>query len=117
MQIPRDVVWCGRDAVERFVRMIHDGVQPRLAEALACRQAPNHRGTEQTFAKGRNNNEDLSEMPKDTREILLKETREAGVDIGGKVYLTSLANKPCDPFAWVSSASEAKAKRKALGRV
>lgn len=60
--------------------------------------------------QGRYNQEWLSSLPKDQAETLVREAREAGINISGKYYMSGLADKRGhrDPAAWIDSAADIK---------
>jgi hypothetical protein len=50
--IPVDVQAAGPRAVKAYRAMLRDGVSPKMAELLACKQAPGTMGVERTTSGG-----------------------------------------------------------------
>lgn len=73
---------------------------PRLEEMLACQQPPMVR-SDSTFLRGHANGRQFETTPH-LGDAYAAEARAAGVNVNGKVYLSSLAAFPGDPRAWVS---------------
>lgn len=57
--------------------------------------------TDAVFLEGHCNNSQLEKMDRRSAAFLSREAEQAGVNVKGKVYLSSLAAYPGDPFAWV----------------
>lgn len=72
---------------------------------VALQTPPGTKGTDRAFLEGRQNNEQLNDMPKRQAQYVAKEAREAGISISGKYYCAGIADKRGwkDPAAWVTS--------------
>lgn len=103
MNIPDSVLAAGREAVETYKKALPHG--ERWAEMCALQIAPGTKGTDRAFMEGRMNNQQLDSMPERSAKWLVKEAREAGINISGKYYCGGIADKRGwkDPEAWVSS--------------
>jgi hypothetical protein len=106
MDIPRHIRDAGYDAVETYKKALPHG--ERWAEMCALQIAPGTKGLDRTFMSGRMNNQQLDEMPPETAKWMVKEAREAGINISGKYYCGGVADKRRwrDPEAWVSSSDD-----------
>lgn len=72
---------------------------------VALQTPPGTKGTDRAFLEGRQNNEQLNDMPKRQAQYVAREAREAGINISGKYYCAGIADKRGwrDPAAWVTS--------------
>jgi hypothetical protein len=72
---------------------------------VALQAPPGTKGTDRAFLEGRQNNEQLNDMPKRQAQYVSREAREAGISISGKYYCAGIADKRGwkDPAAWVTS--------------
>lgn len=86
----------------------------KLAEMLDSQAPPTIR-TNDTFMRGKKQGGDPGEhlgMDPVTFELYKQRAQQAGVDITGKFYFGTVANKPGDPEAWCGSDSDVIAKAK-----
>lgn len=116
IDVPDEVIARG----EEFVRIYRDNFQHGhgFALMLAMQQAPGHAGTDKTFLQGRMNNQDLDRMAPVNAKKMLEKTRAAGIDISGKVYVSSMARPGlgvATPEAWVSGVDDVTRFAKARG--
>ena len=72
---------------------------------VALQAPPGTKGTDRAFLEGRQNNEQLNDMPKRQAQYVSREASEAGISISGKYYCAGIADKRGwkDPAAWVTS--------------
>jgi hypothetical protein len=77
----------------------------RWASMVALQQPPGTKGSDRAFLQGRQNNEQLDEMPKRQAQYVARDARQAGINISGKYYCAGIADKRGwkDPAAWVTS--------------
>jgi hypothetical protein len=103
MDIPVEVQRAGREAIETYKRALPYG--ERWATMCALQVAPGTKGSDRAFMEGRMNNQQLDDMPVQSAQWMVKEAKEAGINISGKYYCGGLADKRGwkDPEAWVSS--------------
>src|SRR5258708_4634056 len=85
----------------RYERMRADGLSHNLAEMFALQRPPSIAGTDSIFMEGRCNGSQFDGQEA-IGDLYKAEATAAGVDTTGKVYLSSLADHPGDPRAWVS---------------
>jgi hypothetical protein len=104
MAIPEEVSRAGTDAETTYLRSLEAGGTVAFATMCALQCPPGTKGTDRAFMQGRLNNQQLDEMPVRSAQWMLKETKEAGINITGKHYVGGIADKRgwCDPRAWVS---------------
>ena len=102
MDIPSEILEAGYDAVRTYRAALPYG--DRWATMVALQAPPGTRGTDRAFLEGRQNNEQLNNMPKRQATYVSKEARRAGINITGKVYCGGIADKRGwkDPEAWVT---------------
>lgn len=103
MDVPRHILDAGREAIETYRRALPYG--ERWAEMVALQIAPGTKGTDRAFLEGRQNNQQLDDLPKRQAEYMIREARAAGISISGKHYVAGIADHRGwrDPAAWVSS--------------
>lgn len=103
MDIPLEVQYAGREAVQTYRNALPYG--ERWATMCALQVAPGTKGTDRAFLEGRQNNEQLNDMPKRQAQYMLREARQSGINPSGKVYCAGIADKRGwkDPAAWVTS--------------
>ena len=103
MDIPLEVRYLGPDAVETYEKALPYG--ERWALMVATQTPPGTRGTDRAFLEGRQNNEQLDDMPKIQAEYVVREAKQAGINPSGKYYCAGIADKRGwkDPAAWVTS--------------
>lgn len=103
MDIPSHIESAGRAAVETYKRALPYG--ERWAEMCALQTAPGTKGTDRAFLEGRQNNQQLDELPRMQAEYMVREAKRAGISISGKHYVAGIADRRGwrDPAAWVSS--------------
>lgn len=108
MDIPVDVQEAGSEALVAYKRAIAAGSSPRFAEMVALGTPPATKGTDRTFMQGRMNNQQLDEMPVHSARWMVKEAKQAGINITGKYYCGGIADRRGwrDPEAWVSSGDD-----------
>lgn len=118
MDIPYSVRNAGREAIDTYKLALPYG--ERWAEMCALQIAPGTKGTDRAFLEGRQNNQQLDELPKEQAQYMVREARQAGINISGKHYVAGIADKRGwrDPAAWVSSNDDvlrvARARRMAV---
>jgi hypothetical protein len=103
MDIPFEVRDAGYSAIETYKNALPYG--ERWATMVALQAPPGTKGTDRAFLEGRQNNEQLNDMPKRQAQYVSREAREAGISISGKYYCAGIADKRGwrDPAAWVTS--------------
>ena len=103
MDIPFEVRDAGYSAIETYKNALPYG--ERWATMVALQAPPGTKGTDRAFLEGRQNNEQLNDMPKRQAQYVSREAREAGISIAGKYYCAGIADKRGwkDPAAWVTS--------------
>jgi len=101
MEIPFEVR--ERGCVETYINALPYG--ERWATMVALQAPPGTKGTDRAFLEGRQNNEQLNDMPKRQAQYVAREARQAGINIAGKYYCAGIADKRGwkDPAAWVTS--------------
>jgi hypothetical protein len=106
--LPFDIQNARPDIQQSYLRMVDNGVAPRMAEMLALQSPPAVKGTDRSLMQGRYNNEQFDAMPQDHARGLLQMARKAGINPSGKYYCAGLADKrgPADPAAWIDSVSD-----------
>lgn len=106
MEYPPEIVAAGPWALNRYERALQYG--EKWAAMVALQQPPGTKGTDRAFLEGRQNNEQLNEMPVRQAQYVSREARQAGINISGKYYCAGLADKRGwkDPAAWVSSSDD-----------
>jgi hypothetical protein len=102
MDIPFEVRDAGYSAIETYKNALPYG--ERWATMVALQAPPGTKGTDRAFLEGRQNNEQLNDMPKRQAQYVSREAREAGISISGKYYCAGIADKRGwkDPEAWVT---------------
>ena len=62
-------------------------------------------GTDRAFLEGRQNNQQLDELPKEQAQYMVREAKRAGISISGRHYVAGIADSRGwrDPAAWVTS--------------
>lgn len=105
MSIPYEVQKAGDDAIATYKRSIASGATEQFAIMCALQRPPGTKGSERAFMEGRYNNQQLDAMPLRQAKYVVKEARNAGINISGKYYVGGLADHRGwrDPKAWVSS--------------
>lgn len=83
---------------------LKNGCAPKLAEMLAFGKAPRGK-SDSTFMAGRWNQ--FADTP-EIGDAYAEDARAVGVDPKGKIYLSSLAEFPGDPKAWVDSRDDVR---------
>lgn len=89
------------DIQNRYELLRDNGQDHTFAEMCAFQRPPGHAGTDKTFLQGRMNNQDLDHMAPINAQRMLKRAKRAGIDISGKVHVSSIG-PPSMPEAWVS---------------
>ena len=102
--MPPEILNADPEVQHFWLKMIAEGQTEKWATMCALQRAPGVTGSDRTFMEGRNNQEWLDGLPKRQANYIVKEAKEAGIDIAGKYYMSGLADKRgwCDPKAWVS---------------
>lgn len=90
---------------DRYEQMRREGQSHNMAEMLASRAFPGV-VTDATFMTGRHNHAGLSDVHPESRQHYLDQAQQAGVHVGGRAYMASLARFPGDPQAWVDSRAD-----------
>ena len=108
--LPHDIQAASREVQEHYLRMIADGQHPQFAEMCALQQPPGTRGTDRAFMQGRYNGQFFDCMPAPLARRLIREARQAGINVAGKFYMGGLADKRGhrDPAAWIDSVADIK---------
>ena len=88
-----------------YNEMISSGVSPKLADMLASRTPPGA-STDREFLHGHCNGNQFEGAP-NMGDYYQSYAKKAGISTKGKIYLSSLANFPGDPKAWVSDRAHA----------
>lgn len=103
MDIPVEVQNAGYEAIQTYRAALPYGERWAAMCALQC--PPGTKGTDRAFLEGRQNNEQLDDMPRRQAKYVVKEARDAGISISGKYYCAGIADKRGwkDPAAWVTS--------------
>lgn len=103
MHIPSHIQSAGREAVETYKKALPYG--ERFAEMVALQAPPGTSGTDRAFLEGRQNNQQLDALPKRQAEFMVREAKQAGINISGKHYVAGIADRRGwrDPAAWVTS--------------
>ena len=105
----RDVEDCLRaGVVPEYVRLMEAGNDSRFASMLALRRPPGTGGTDRAFQAGCTGNHNLGNLPEFLRRRVVNTAKAAGICVGGRVYMPSLADKrgAADPMAWIADGSE-----------
>lgn len=76
----------------------------------ALQQPPGAVGTDRGYMEGRYNNQQLDNMPEYQARNVVTLAKRAGINVSGRYYAASLADKrgPADPAAWVDSTADVK---------
>lgn len=103
MDYPPEVLAAGPKALNLYEKALPYG--ERWATMVALQQPPGTSGTDRAFLEGRQNNEQLNDMPRRQAAYVANEARQAGISISGKYYCAGIADKRGwkDPEAWVTS--------------
>jgi post-segregation antitoxin (ccd killing protein) len=106
MHIPAEVSDLGREAIDLYRKALPHG--EKWALMVATQTPPGTKGTDRAFLEGRQNNQQLDELPKLQAKYMVREARQAGINISGKHYVAGLADRRGwkDPAAWVSSTDD-----------
>lgn len=109
-ELPVSIAAASNEVQQMYLRMLSEGQTPRFAEMCALQQPPGVKGTDRAFMQGRSNQQWLDDMPKDHAQRLLREARQAGINVSGRFYMSGLADKRghLDPAAWVDSVQDIK---------
>lgn len=101
--VPSSVLAAGRAAIDIYKKALPYG--ERWAEMVALQTPPGTKGTDRAFLEGRQNNQQLDELPKRQAEYMVREAKRAGISISGKHYVAGIADRRGwrDPAAWVTS--------------
>ena len=110
IDLPPDIAAAGRDVQEHYRRMILAGQTPQFAEMAALQQPPGTKGTDRALMQGRYNMEYMGSMTGPMANRMLREARNAGINVSGKFYMGGLADKRAhlDPKAWIDSVADIK---------
>ena len=90
MAIPDEVSRAGAEAETTYLRSLEAGGTVAFAIMCALQCPPGTKGTDRAFMQGRLNNQQLDEMNPRSAQWMLKETKEAGINMGN----TMLAGLP-----------------------
>jgi hypothetical protein len=109
-ELPFDIQTASEETQAHFLKMVQDGVHPRMAEMFALQKFPGVKGTDRALMQGRYNGGQFNDMPPDHARNLIALAKKAGVNPSGKWYCSGLADSrgPGDPMAWVDSVAEVK---------
>ena len=98
---------------QRYEELRAAGNDDRFAQMLTEQRAPGLKGTERAFSQGRNGGQDLDSWPSFIRDRLVADAKARGISLQNKMYISGLAEYPCDSRALVSSADDVLARCKA----
>lgn len=106
MEIPREVLEAGSEAVSTYRRALPHGERWAVMCALQC--PPGTKGTDRAYMEGRLNQQQFDDMPKKMASRMLREAQAAGINTTGKYYCAGIADRRayCDPRAWVDSTAD-----------
>lgn len=102
----------------RYEKLRAAGESHNIALMLASRTPCGTRGTDRAFLQGKHLDHGLG-GPKDFMTArAIERARRAGISVGGKVYLSQLADSrgPADPAAWVSGLDDVRTACKLKGK-
>lgn len=103
MEYPPEVLAAGPQALNLYEKALPYG--ERWAAMVALQQPPGTKGTDRAFLEGRQNNQQLDDMPVRQAQYVARDAKKAGISITGKYYCAGIADKRGwkDPEAWVTS--------------
>ena len=103
MEYPPEIIAAGPQALNLYEKALPFG--ERWAAMVALQQPPGAKGTDRAFLEGRQNNQQLDDMPVRQAQYVARDARKAGISIAGKYYCAGIADKRGwkDPEAWVTS--------------
>jgi hypothetical protein len=106
MHYPPEIEAAGEWAISRYEKALPYG--EKWAAMVALQQPPGTKGTDRAFLEGRQNNEQLDDMPKRQAQYVAREARQSGINISGKYYCAGIADKRGwrDPAAWVTGSDD-----------
>ena len=106
MEYPPEIIAAGPKALNTYEKALPYG--ERWAAMVALQQPPGTKGSDRAFLEGRQNNQQLDEMPTRQANYVAREARAAGINISGKYYCAGIADKRGwkDPAAWVTSGDD-----------
>lgn len=101
---------------ERYEELRAAGNTDAFAQILTEQRAPGLKGTERAFSQGRNGGQDLDSWPSFIRDQLIADAKQRGISLQNKMYISGLAEYPCDSRALVSSGDDVVARCKATNK-
>jgi hypothetical protein len=109
-ELPFEIKDAPKHVQDHYKKVLALGHGERWALLCALQQPPGTRGTDRAFQQGRLDGNWLDELPARQAKKMVREAKEAGINISGKQYVSGLANKlgHCDPRAWVSDLSDVR---------
>lgn len=110
IELPPEIRSAPMAVQEHYISMVRSGQTERFALMCALQQAPGTRGTDRALMQGRYAGEWMGEMHGPLARRMVREAREAGINISGKFYMGGLADKRGhrDPAAWIDSVADIK---------
>lgn len=116
ISIPNSVMSLGQEAVRIYGESVSKGTSPKMAEMFAARKPAGLQGTDTQWLAGRGMLRKQFDNDDRLMKVIAERHRHDGFDVPeNAVYLPTLAQKPNDPRAYVSSQGEAVAYAKELG--
>lgn len=114
--IPPSVTALGASGIRIYVASITKGTSPSMAEMFASRKPAGLQGTDTQFLAGRGTLRDQFDGDDRLIKVIAERHKSEGFAVPqNAAYLPTLAQKPNDPRAYVSSQAEAVAYAKELG--
>jgi hypothetical protein len=108
--LPPEIAAASSDVQRHYLKVLKMGYGERWAIMVALSQPPGTKGTDRAFMEGRLGGNWLDGLPERQAKWMTREAKAAGIAIGGKYYLSGLADKRghLDPEAWVDSVADIK---------
>lgn len=116
ISVPSHIMSLGEEAAGIYVTSVQKGTSPKMAEMFASRRPAGLQGTDTQWLAGRGMLRDQFDSDDRLIKLIAERHRHDGFVVPqNAVYLPTLAQKPNDPRAYVSSQAEAVAYAKELG--
>lgn len=108
--LPPDIASASTAVQKHYLKVLQMGYGERWAEMVALSQPPGTKGTDRAFMEGRLDGNWMDGLPERQAKWMAREAKAAGIAIGGKYYMSGLADKRghLDPEAWVDSVADIK---------
>jgi hypothetical protein len=108
--LPPDIASAPPDVQAHYIKLVRQGQAPRFAEMVALGVPPATRGTDRALMEGRLSGQWLESMPKAQADRIIREAKQAGINVAGKFYMGGLADhrRHKDPAAWIDSVADIK---------